>query len=90
MAVGVAEAASSSLITQTKQDSFELENSSYESYFLLKKLCSMHYFVHNCMIKVKIETQKPQRELDVFYEAWFGQYQIRRTLLSCSVLHKLQ
>ena len=26
----------------------------------------MHYFVHNRMIKVKIETQKSQREIEFF------------------------
>ena len=58
--------ASPSLVTQTNGDSAELENSSVESPFLFKKLCSMPYFVHIRVIKAKIKTQKTHREFDVF------------------------
>ena len=54
--LGVVEAASSSLVTQTNSDSYEQAICSSESLFLFQKLYNMHYFVHIRVIWMKIGT----------------------------------
>ena len=77
--LGVVEAASSSLVTQTNSDSYEQAICSSESLFLFQKLYNMHYFVHIRVIKMKISTQKSQRGLDVL---------LRQTLFFSKIYRK--
>ena len=64
--LGVVEVARSNRVTQTSEDSYEQVICPNESYFLLKKLCIMHYFIHIRVIKANFKTQKSQREIEFF------------------------